>query len=133
MSAPNLQEEILRLNDRTYKKFMRFNLRQRVDMIKAEEKARSHRGAERAAAVKSLRSEMSERSSAAREARFAAVRPFQTLSGLLHLACYWLCVMLLAGMVVQAILDSHSHPLCCTGARGGEGTRASGTRGQQGR
>lgn len=61
------------MNDRTYRKFVRFNLRQRVDMLKAEEKARSHRGAERAAAVKALRSEMSDRSSAAHEARRAAV------------------------------------------------------------
>jgi hypothetical protein len=29
-----LQEEILRMNDRTYRKFLRFNLRQRGDMLK---------------------------------------------------------------------------------------------------
>lgn len=108
------------MNDRTYRKFVRFNLRQRVDMLKvlycyktllslkvvcphicstiatnakwptptlrfrvrtavngmlqAEEKARSQRGAERAAAVKAFRSEMSDRSSAAQEARRAAVQ-----------------------------------------------------------
>lgn len=33
MSA-RLQEEILRMNDRTYRKFLRFNLRQRGDMLK---------------------------------------------------------------------------------------------------
>jgi hypothetical protein len=108
------------MNDRTYRKFLRFNLRQRGDMLKvrpattqqvsihrhlqyivftltqgpvhlcnlcnllpvnccilvgpqAEEKARAQRGAERAAAVKAFRSEMSDRSSAAQEARRAAV------------------------------------------------------------
>ena len=29
-----LQDEILRMNDRTYRKFLRFNLRQRGDMLK---------------------------------------------------------------------------------------------------
>lgn len=41
--------------------------------LQAEEKARAQRGAERAAAVKAFRSEMSDRSSAAQEARRAAV------------------------------------------------------------
>ena len=31
-----LQEEILRMNDRTYRKFLRFSLRQRGDMLKVQ-------------------------------------------------------------------------------------------------
>jgi hypothetical protein len=48
----------------------------------AEEKARAQRGAERAAAVKAFRSEMSDRSSAAQEARRAAVSTSNSMATL---------------------------------------------------
>lgn len=66
--------EIAALPDRVYRKFIRFNLRQREDMVRKEEKVRSQRAAQRISTVKALRSEMSERAGAARENRAAEVR-----------------------------------------------------------
>eukprot|EP00884_Botryococcus_braunii_P001518 jgi/Botrbrau1/11367/Bobra.0038s0115.1 len=68
------QDEIMNMNDRAYRKFARTAQRQRLDRIKAEEKAKMELALERAKAIKQWRTDLSDRSILARELRIARNR-----------------------------------------------------------
>ncbi|CAK0787464.1 hypothetical protein CVIRNUC_010684 [Coccomyxa viridis] len=68
------QSELMAMTDRAYRAVARQCVRQRLDKMRAEERARGEKAAERVRAVKQWRADLAERQSAARELRVARNR-----------------------------------------------------------
>ncbi|KAK9816457.1 hypothetical protein WJX72_000543 [[Myrmecia] bisecta] len=68
------QQEVMNMSDRAYRKFVRHSMRQRIEMIKQEEKVKADRAGERVRAIKAWRSAQSDASNTQRDLRVARNR-----------------------------------------------------------